>query len=374
MMSKAKMKSEIHNDRQTRRTSPYKTILTTDEKKDLKLFYSYDPSRCKEEIRRAIRRRRFRLVQRTVRYAAILLAAFLTVGITLHLHQLQKKEAEIDLSKIESGSPKAVLELPSGKTLALEDEQDGVIANLDEVTIRKNSDFIAYDLQDIKLEQSTAQQTAVINKIFIPRGGEYKVCLADGTEVWLNAGSELTYPAKFNHHSRTVHLDGEGYFVVAKSDVPFVVATRDMDITVLGTRFNVSSYADDGQTSVTLEEGSVKATASNGEQFLLTPGDRLSINSQTGNSEATTVDPRNYTAWKDGTFVFCDEPIQSIARKLSRWYNVDFIPDDNLNIHFTGTIHRYESILSMIEVLELTGEIKCLVGKDAIRLIPGELP
>ncbi len=350
----------------TENTLPY---LTPSEREDLKLFYSYDDSECLEAIRKERRRRAFAKVIPAVRYAAVAaFFAFCAWGVWYFYDSTRK----LDLSNAMAGTTKAVLELASGEKLELgrmDDAEATEILDACHVKIGRRSDFITYDLADLKYDTDIiGEEEMTINKIVTPLGGEYKVILSDGTQVWLNAGSELIYPTRFSGKSRAVHLTGEAFFDVTKGETPFEVRTSHAVVKVLGTRFDVSAYPDDSRTQVVLERGRVDVRTAN-ENYSLVPNDRFVIDNETLGVRIDSVDASGYGAWTQGEFVFQNEPIASIAKKLTRWYNVPFVAEEGLDKNFSGHIRKYRSVDDMIRMLEMTGELRFVICKDEVCII-----
>src|SRR5690606_24636103 len=155
-----------------------------------------------------------------------------------------------------------------------------------------------------------------------PRGGTYQVTLSDGTRVWLNAESRLIYPTRFDGDARNVELEGEAFFEVSSSTKPFFVQSSDQIIEVLGTEFNISAYGDNLQTTTTLVSGSVSLQNRQSAQVrTLEPGEQAIVRED--KVGVRTVDVADYTAWKDGLFVFNDTPLSEVLGQLQRWYGVD---------------------------------------------------
>ncbi len=153
----------------------------------------------------------------------------------------------------------------------------------------------------------------------VPRGGEYALVLADGTRVWLNAETELSYPSYFSGKDRRVKLKGEAYFeVTADTSMPFIVETKHLQINVLGTSFNISAYPDESHHA-TLAKGKIKAIYEE-KQVILSPGEQALLTDS--GMIVHAVDIATYTSWKERRFVFKNKPLQEVARDLERWYNV----------------------------------------------------
>lgn len=194
------------------------------------------------------------------------------------------------------------------------------------------------------------------NIVSIPRGQMYQVLLNDGSEVWLNADSRLSFPSRFSGDKREVVLKGEAYFKVAHNpDKPFVVVTERMRTQVLGTEFNVKAY-DDAENHVTLVRGSVKVHLSDsGGEVTLTPGQDISYSAE-GSYQVKQVDTTYYLQWMDGYFYFDNVRLADILRELGHWYNIDIEMEDDLalmdlRLHFVA--ERSESVTQVIEILNL---------------------
>jgi transmembrane sensor len=180
--------------------------------------------------------------------------------------------------------------------------------------------------------------------------------LPDGSKVWLNSASTLRFPALFSGNTREVELNGEAYFDVAKNpNKPFKVITKDQIVEVLGTQFNINSYSDEETFKTTLIEGSVKIIYKD-RVVLLSPGQQFQPSMKS--SKVIEADTEEVTAWKNGYFLFKDEDIQSIMRKVSRWYNVDVNYSGNIpDVGFGGNISRSKDINEVLNVLQLTNAV-----------------
>ncbi|MBE9599842.1 FecR family protein [Pedobacter sp. MC2016-24] len=244
------------------------------------------------------------------------------------------------------GSNKAVLTLANGKTINLNDTKSGIVIKGSQLTYDDGT-----AIQNLNIKANP------ISTITTPRGGQYNVELPDGTTVALNAASTLKFPSTFSGLvTRTVELTGEGYFQVAKDKQhPFIVKSADQQIEVLGTHFNVSSYADETHIKTTLVEGSVKVT-SNGKTQLLKPNQQ-SIATAKGIS-IRDVDTEEAIAWKNGLFIFDNEPLESVLRKVARWYNVEIVYTNGIpNNTFIGSVSRFDQVSKVLNVLESTGSV-----------------
>jgi len=251
------------------------------------------------------------------------------------------------------GGNVAVLVLSDGKRVSLD---SGAVAlqEKDGTQVSGNQGGLAYS-NDVASEQ----QEVLYNTLIVPRGGAYNIQLPDGTNVWLNAMSELRFPVKFGTKERKVELIGEAYFEVAKNkNVPFKVLTVHQEIEVKGTHFNVNSYADENFVRTTLLEGSVKILdpAVPARSWLLSPGEQAETNKKTGQTVVANANMKEAVAWKNGYFLFNDEKLESIMIKVARWYDIEVVYEGKLEEQsFLGQVERTKKISSVLNLLELSG-------------------
>jgi hypothetical protein len=192
-------------------------------------------------------------------------------------------------------------------------------------------------------------------ELITPKGGEYKITLSDGTKVHLNAESKLSYPKTFDSAQRIVTLEGEGYFEVAKQQGrAFIVHTAQEDVKVLGTHFNINAYKNEETSSVSLIEGKVQV-GSDQELRLLAPGQQA-VNNR-GRLSVQPINEEEILAWTNGEFMFNNENLESVMRKISRWYDIDIIVSPPLkDITIWGSVSRYGSFEEILEVIKLTNK------------------
>ncbi|TSE05548.1 FecR family protein [Aquimarina algiphila] len=246
-----------------------------------------------------------------------------------------------------------------------------VLNEKEEIKITESSSSITYsstgDELDINSSKKVAQSSKnTFNTIIVPYGKRTKITLSEGTKVWLNSGSKLTYPVTFNGDKREVHLIGEAIFDVRhNAEQPFYVVTNDYDIKVLGTVFNVSSYEDDSYTSTALERGSVEIKYQGNSIFgksriKIKPGTLAVYNSKVKGMKTSKVDVAKYMAWRDGKFIFKKQRMDLIIKKLSRYYNVNIsIESEELKSQtFSGHLDLKESIEKVIEVIKQSTDLK----------------
>lgn len=267
---------------------------------------------------------------------------------------------------INAGKEGAILTLSDGSQVVLDSMGNGLIA------LQSGSRVKLVDRQ-LQYEQNAAPSSPVIayNTMTIPRGRQYRLLLPDGTRVWLNAASSITYPTAFSGPERRVRITGEAYFEVAHNKrKPFKVTVNDRTfIEVLGTHFNINAYSDENGINTTLLEGSVKVIANNSTQ-MLAPGQQARID---GRTAAISLIPDANTgesiAWKDGRFAFADADLPAVMRKLSRWYDIEVeyrgnIPQDK----FSGEIDRSLSLSQVLKGLASTRINYTIEGRKLIIL------
>jgi transmembrane sensor len=266
-------------------------------------------------------------------------------------HQLVVKEPE----KIVPGHSGATLRLSGGKTILLDSMANGVQLTQGKVQITKKNGELIYQGGDDKLAYNT---------ISTDRGQEWHLILPDGTKVWLNAATTITFPTSFDKLPfRTIELQGEAYFEVAENkDKPFSVHTVAQEIKDIGTHFNVSCYGDDPSSKTTLLEGSVQINGQN----ILRPGQQAATGPE-GKTVVSNADLEAAIAWKNGSFDFNDNDIHDIMRKVARWYNVDvvyrgMIPTEKLE----GSISRFDDVSRLISIIQKTGLVQIAVTGKTI--------
>ncbi len=292
-----------------------------------------------------------------LKYAAIVIPIVIALSLYFVVSDVKEVKQAMTIESIIPGQPKARLILSDNREITFEKGQQNIQPILEKgVTITNTHNSITYTKDESEIMEGA------INTLEIPRGGMYSLYLSDGTKVWLNSDSKLEYPAHFNDSVRKVHLTGEAFFKVTHNGTPFIVETTNSKIHVLGTSFNVLAYPVDNYSITTLVTGKVSIKSEkedvndvgkilkSGEQAQVVE-DRISVKE---------VDTKIHTAWIDGKFVFSSESLDSVLKKLSRWYNFDFkFKNDSLkNIHFSGRLDRNEEFKNVIEVIEIASNVK----------------
>lgn len=260
------------------------------------------------------------------------------------------------------GSNKARLWLGDGSVIDLADTKNGTIRHEAGARIEKKDGQLIYDFSKGEeasrlTDGSREAEASQINTIQTPRGGQYEVILADGTKVWLNSASSLSYPTAFTGKNRQVQLKGEAYFEVAEDkNKPFKVSVGDVQVDVLGTHFDVMAYEDENAINTTLLAGAVRVTGNALASRVLAAGQEASMDRHSGSLTVNEVDAEEAVAWKDGFFQFEGVSIETVMRQLARWYDVDVKYEGKTDKHFRGRISRSSNVSEVFKMLELTGE------------------
>ena len=312
------------------------------------------------------RTRKNRRMKTIIRYAAILTLPIVAAGIFL----LQKNDRQtiVSISEvIKPGEHKAVLITGGGERITLSvstlspiQEQNGMIVN---VTNNK----VSYILPEDSL---CTQGSPIFNTLQIPRGGEYFLTLADGTEVWLNAETEIRYPVQFTGDKRVVYLDGEAYFTVAPDkNKPFTVVSTHASVSVLGTQFNFRAYPDERDVQTTLVSGSVIMQSEKyKQQIKLVPGEQGVLEKNSAKLMKQEVNTYLYTAWKDGRFAFRDARLEDLFNILARWYDLSvfYQSPEAKDIRFTGDLNKTDDFKSILKIIEQNERVIFTVNQRTV--------
>lgn len=248
------------------------------------------------------------------------------------------------------GGNKAILTLADGSHIELDSTRHGALGKQGNAyVVNLQSSVLTYDAGT----DHTAK--AIYNTLETPKGGQYKLVLADGTKVWLNASSSIRFPVAFNGDTRDVAITGEAYFEVAKDKTkPFTVTAKDAAVKVLGTHFNIMAYDDEKSMITTLVEGSV--SVSKGPlQSMLKPGRQIKVKDE-GVLRSGIADMEEVLAWKNGWFQFNSWDIQRIMRQIARWYDVEVVYEGKIPTgHYTGAVSRSNDINEALHVMQADG-------------------
>lgn len=288
-------------------------------------------------------------------YAAASVVVLLALGLLLR-NSSPEKEAPLniveELKKAELITPatdKAILTMADGQKIEISPSTSGLISKQDKVDLVAEDGEIRYNVQG-------AVDKMQYNTLTTPKGGQYKLVLEDGTKLWINAASSITFPVAFIGNERKVVLHGEGYFEVAPdAKRPFRVEMDHGMVEAIGTAFNVNSYEDDPISKTTLIEGKVRVQ-SNKEDIILIPGQQANISTAGDIKKITDVDTDAELAWKNGQFVFKSATVPEIMKQLSRWYDIDVkFQQESPKDKFSGIVNRSGNLSEVLRILNEGG-------------------
>ena len=293
--------------------------------------------------------RKISRIYEVLKYAVILLLP-LCIGILLFTREREKTTTVYVEPIVKPGGKLAVLTLSTGKQVELSERVASMNEQGAKISNSTNNELVYKPVEDVTSTED------VYNTITVPRGGEYKLVLADGTTVWLNSDSYIRYPVAFSGDTRWVELEGEAYFEVAKNAGKyFIVKMNDYNVRVTGTQFNVRNYSNEN-LATTLVEGGVQIERK-GRVDKLKPGQQAVLEG----SEICirTVNVEEQVAWRNGVFSFSQCRLENIMEELARWYDVDvfYMNQQVKNYHFSAWFKRSSSINEVISILEKTQKI-----------------
>lgn len=321
------------------------------------LYEQFNARRSWPSVKEGIQRRGS--IRRLYRGAAA--AAIVLLCVSSYLMFSTDRGEVLPVARVESPNhfsfgKRASLILPGGDTLLI---APGVADTLDE-----QLPFVSNNGETLIYHTPRMADSLVYNTLKIPRGGAYSLQLSDGTRVMLNSDSRLKFPQSFSGDTREVYLEGEGFFQVAKDTAkPFIVHCEEYAVRVLGTTFNISAYRNDEVSMTTLVEGRVNIECGN-TVVALTPGLMATV----ADSKVTTreVNVDSYISWTKDQFSFSEERLEDLLKKISRWYDVEFLFDDDeiRDYKFSGFMPRYESITNLFEILEQSANVSFVRKND----------
>ncbi len=292
------------------------------------------------------------------------------ISIVFVLHQINRDNLIAESTvKIEPGKAKATIVLSDGSRHYLDEENPQELKEKGTVILNSGNklDYKTEPTSDL-LHAERLQSR--YNTIKIPRGGEFFLSLSDGTKVWLNSETTITYPLQFGEKERKVQLIGEAYFEVEHNpEKPFKVEVEGQVIEVLGTSFNVNAYADENRTSTTLVKGSVRINLGvEKEDVLLTPGLQCEVNKMDKSYFVSQVSVRSVIAWKDGNYMFEDATLEEMILTLSRWYDFTFNFENAhvRQLRFSGKLKRTDKFEDILTIIENTNEMKFKVKEKNV--------
>ncbi len=259
----------------------------------------------------------------------------------------------MDPNTISPGNEKAIVRI-GGQEIKLAPGKDGLFIN--DTNLR-----YADGTQISPLSPRIAQKIV----ISIPRGGQYQLTLSDGTKVWLNSASELSFYPFIDKHTREVEIKGEAYFEVAKNPkIPFLVHLDNAVVKVLGTKFNVSNYSESKRTIATLVEGKISFKSSAGTA-ILQPNQQVIFGHGQQGLTVTDVDATSFIAWKEGIFDFEGKAFEENLEQIARWYDIDVIySGSSQGLELGGRMSRGVKLTSFIQYIEQNFDLKCQLTSD----------
>lgn len=319
------------------------------------IFREVDTTRAWETFRVKNGLRRQRRMTTWIKYVAVIALPLLVAGVWLLYPRGGEQSIPVaQNTKIVKREESPVLEVVGGGKVILEKEKDKMIEAGRGVDVQQSSGMLVYS-------DSVVSEYVDTNVLRIPKGGEFKLQLADGTRVYLNSATDLRYPVAFTGPERRVYLKGEAYFEVAKDvEHPFIVVTDDVQVRVYGTSFNVNTLGADGVRTV-LVEGKVGIRGQDlDREYVLKPNELAFYDRNSRDMKIETVDPDLYTLWRKGIFVFERETLENIMNTLSLWYDMEvfFQSESAKQLHFSGHMKRYEQIEDILHAItDATGVV-----------------
>lgn len=277
-------------------------------------------------------------------------------------HIVQEQGKDIEAPTI----TKATITLADGRTVSVDSLTS--LTQGDIRLVKTAEGKLVYDGSSLTVNSSQLSYNTLTN----PRGSKViDMTLSDGSHVWLNAGSSVTYPIAFIGNERKVTITGEAYFEVTHdASKPFYVNKSDMNVQVLGTKFNVNAYDDEPAFKVTLLEGSVNVSAGS-NSLIIKPDQQAIIAGKEGLLLNKDVDVEEVMAWKNGRFAFGEKTdITTIMRQVARWYDVTVEYQGKVDLHFGGSMSRQVNVSRVLEKLEMTGSVKFKIEGQKIIVMP----
>ena len=330
------------------------------------VYEKIDDTKALRTFEKHVRKVSTRGFGRWWKYAAVLLLPILVVGLWKLVYEVEQVPVVTSsVSQIQPGCSRAVLVLDDGRTVFLKEEEEGVISEDKGIMVTGERDRLVYTSSEGKNVDELR-----FNELEIPRGGEYKVRLADGTLVYLNSATRMKYPVKFDEKERKVYLSGEAYFEVAKDpERPFFVEMEGVEVRVYGTSFNVNTHQK-GNVQTVLVKGSIGVKVlSSGMESVIRPGQMAEFKQGNTKVDVKDVNVAVYTDWKDGIFRFENQRLEDILTVLSNWYDVDIFYQtvSVKELHFSGYMERYKDVSVILEAITLsTGVTFSIQGKTII--------
>lgn len=338
-----------------------------------------------EEVRRKIARQPEKAIIRTMktRSGVVIAAIILLILSAVYFIRYNKKEPAFAGSTLSNhvsavnfpfkdsldmapGGFKALLKLANGDSLDLGQMPVGAETTIGNNKFRKDSGLVTVTC----ISKDTAAQASSFDTIFVPKGGQFKIKLSDGSVVSLNAASSLTFPTIFAKAERKVELNGEAYFKVNEmtsaekqyEKIPFIVNAGKTEVHVTGTQFNINAYKDENVAKTTLVNGFIIVN-----KKVMLPNQTAIVDEKGKTDILNEVDVNEAIAWKTNQFFCMNTPFKQVMRQLERWYNMDVVYKSNIDKCFNLDMPRDAPLSEILEILQHTEEVKFKIeGKKII--------
>lgn len=306
---------------------------------------------------------------KTIRRYGIIAAAAAAVAALLLIIPFPTDDKDVDYQSI-------MAELPAS------DKNEDVLlifSDEEQVSIREKESRIDYNANgDVRVNSTTVRQPPAhkekkvphLNKLIAPAGKRSFLTLADGTKIWVNSSTTVIYPGLFSEDKREIYVDGEVYLEVAPNpEKPFYVKTDQMNIRVLGTRFNVCAYREDASQQIVLVSGKVEVRAEKRPNKVLKPNDLFEYDRQKEETSVTEVNPENYTSWKNGYYQFAGQQLSVLFKRLSRYYATSIVCDEKTGaLRCSGKLDLTERLEEVLDNLKEVAPIRIKHDPDRITI------
>ncbi len=322
----------------------------------------HEKARIKQRIASSvyayIRRRRIKKYGFGIAAASVVM--LLSIGFFNSIKEDSSIEAFAKTVKDQKSTHKVQLVLNDDQQVEIEGDHSSI-------SYSSTGDEVQIGKEQYVSQNTSNSETIVFNTLIVPFGKRSEIVLSDGSKVWLNSGSKLIFPAQFSKDKREVYLEGEAIFEVAhRQKQPFLVTSEHHEIEVLGTVFNISNYKDDTAITTVLQSGSIQINFTEDQLFnadktiKITPGTLASFNKDNRAITTKTVATEPYFSWRDGIFIFRNDSLKSIMKKISRYYNVDIVINDEhlANETFSGYLDVKENIEHVMQTIKETESSK----------------
>ena len=328
------------------------------------MYASFSADKSWERIRKVTGKKSSGMMYRMFWWAAVFALPLAVAASILLVNKSKQEDRPQYIVDAYFESNKTMLELPGGKCIAL-DTVKNVTKELNDfgVTLAEGQglDYSGLDsVMDAKVEY---------HKVVVPRGGEYNLKLADGTNVWMFAESEIRFPTRFEGNKREVYLSGEAYFEVHHDPAhPFYVKAKSLDVKVLGTSFNVKAYNNMEVVETSLVEGLVSV-----KDNVLRPNMQAVFHKNTGDFSYRKINGESYRLRKERVFVFDEERLDDILQEMARWYDFEIFYQnpEMADKRFGFKLEKYEHVDTLLDILELTGEVRFTMKGKTLTVMSG---